>query len=196
MNDKNKNDELLTIDGDNNDILLQRRVSVPLTPKNARFFRSKGNLVSMELLNEDGTKEYFERIVALRSFPITNPDEFISIREIGVRKSDKGKEIGMIRYLSDFDEASTVLINEELDRRYFTPEILKILSIKEKFGYYYWDVDTSSGHVVFILNNPFSNVRILDDGRVYIYDMDGNSFSIQNAKNLDPASFKRIETYL
>ena len=95
-----------------------------------------------------------------------------------------------------FDAETQALLLEELDRRYFTPEIKKINSVKDKFGYLYWDVVTTAGNVTFVLNNPFSNIRILEDGRIIINDVDGNVFTILEPDKFDPASFKKIEIYL
>ncbi|MBO5273773.1 MAG: DUF1854 domain-containing protein [Clostridia bacterium] len=177
-------------------ILANERVSIPLNMQNAKFTRSQGNLVSLTLKKDDGEEEFFERVVVLRAFPITNPSEFLSVREPDSKKMGRGKEIGMIRYMSDFDEATQKLLLEELDRRYFSPQILKIHSVKEKFGYSYWDSETTAGHVTFILNNPFSNIRLFEDGRIFINDFDGNSFEIADPKKLDAASYRKIELYL
>lgn len=188
-----KKDELLD---DDIPALDDRRESVPLTQDNAVFTKSAGGLISLDLTHEDGEHEFFERVAVFRAFPITAPDEFLSVREVSVIKNERGQEIGMIRYMSDFDEATQHLFLEELDRRYFTPEIKKINSVKEKFGYSYWDCDTTAGHTVFVLNNPFSNIRTLIDGRVFINDIDGNCFSVPEPKKLDPASYRKIEIYL
>lgn len=194
-NTKPKNDILG--DGDDGDLILENeRVSIDLTPENATFKRSGGNLISLDITNADGEPESFERIIILRSFPVTNPNEFLSVREPDSKKQGRGKEIGMIRRITDFDDATVSLINEELDRRYFTPAILKIHSVKEKFGYLYFDVDTSSGNVTFVLNNPFSNIRVLEDNRILINDVDGNVFEILDPSALDSASLKKIEIYL
>ncbi len=190
-------DILDEIDGGDGDLILEnQRESILLTPKNARFYRSKGNLISLELTAEGKETEVFERVIMLRSFPVTNPDEFLSVREPDTKKNGRGKEIGMIRRMSDFDEATSMLFLEELDRRYFSPQLLRIISCKEKFGYTYWDAETTAGHVTFILNNPFYNIRVLEDGRIFINDIDGNSFEIPDPKQLDPASFRKIEIYL
>ena len=178
------------------DDLFYRRESVPLTPENAEFSRSSGGLISLDLKKEDGSIEHFERVVPVRAFPISDPDEFISIRLPETRENKKATEIGMIRRMSDFDSESVALINDELARRYFTPEIAKINGVKEKFGYMYWEVDTSAGKVSFVLNNPYSNIRTLEDGRVFIFDIDGNCFMISDPAKLDKASYKRIEIYL
>ena len=176
--------------------MFNKRESVDLTPANCRFFRSEGGLISMELTLPDKEPEQFERIVVLRSFPISNPDEYISIREPATRRRGNGAEIGLIRDIRDFDEATVKLLGEELDRRYFTPELLKIYSLKEKFGYLYCEAETSAGRITFVLNNPYSNFRTLEDHRVLISDIDGNAFMIRDPENFDKASLKKIEIYL
>lgn len=193
---KPKNDIMGDGTDDGDLILENERVSIPLTPENAKFSRSGGNLISLDIINDKGEPESFERVVILRSFPVTNPDEFLSVREPDSKKQGRGKEIGMIRHMSDFDEETQKLFVEELDRRYFTPELKKINSVKDKFGYLYWDVVTTAGNVTFVLNNPFSNIRILEDGRILINDIDGNVFQISDPKKLDSASLKKIEIYL
>ncbi len=181
---------------DLDELLSDKRVSVDLTPENARFYRSAGDLISLDLIGKNGEKEYFERIVPVRAFPITEPDEYISIREPDTRERGKGQEIGLIRKLSDFNSETVKLINEELDRRYFTPVIKKIVSLKEKFGYYYFDALTSAGKISFVMNNPYSNFRTLEDGRVFMYDIDGNCFEIPDPYKLDKQSLKLIEIFL
>ena len=176
--------------------LFKKRQSVALTPENAEFTRSNGGLVSLKLTNADGSSEFFERVLPIRSFPITDPDEFISIREPDSKDKGKGDEIGMIRILSDFDSASQALLGEELQRRYFTPQISRIFSVKDKFGYSYWEVQTSAGKVSFVMNNPSSNIRTLEDGRVFIHDIDGNCFEITEPEKLDKASYRHIEIYM
>ena len=178
------------------DLFFTKRKSVDLTPYNASFFRSEGGLVSLKLKNENGEEEFFERVLPIRSFPITEPEEFISIREPETKDKGKGDEIGMIRRMSDFPDDVQSLLREELSRRYFTPELLKIFSVKEKFGYSYWEDQTSSGKISFVMTNPSSNIRTLEDGRVFIHDIDGNCFAITDPSKLDKASFRHIEIYM
>ena len=177
------------------DKLFKRRPSLNLTPENAKFTQSRGGMISLSVQGENG-EESFERVIVLRSFPVTAPNEFLSVREPDTRKKGRGAEIGMIRYLNDFDDETKALINAELDLRYFTPVIQKILSVKDKFGYSYWEAETTAGKVSFVLNNPFSQIRVLEDMRIYISDMDGNSFVIPDPSKLDRASYRRIEVYI
>ncbi len=176
--------------------LFAHRTSIDLTPENAKFTPSGGNLISLEVTQPDGTIEFFERIVPVRAFPVSSPNEFISIREPDTQLKGRGSEIGMIRRLSDFPEDVSALIADELSRRYFTPAVKKIHSFSEKFGYCYWDVTTAAGRVEFIMTNPTSNIRTLEDGRVFMYDIDGNCFTIEDPKALDKHSYRKVEVYL
>ena len=143
----------------NTDDLFKHRVSINLTPENAWFSPSAGGLIALKIINAEGEEEFFERVVIRRSFPVTSPDEFLSVREPDTRAKGRGAEIGMIRNIHIFDQTTVDLINAELDIRYFTPTISKITSAKEKFGYTYWEAETSAGKVSIVLNNPFSNIR-------------------------------------
>lgn len=181
---------------ENPDSFFEKRLSVNLTPENAKFSPSSGGLISLNVHTEQYGDEFFERVLPVRAFPITEPDEFISIREPDSRDKGRGSEIGMIRKMSDFDEATQELLLAELNNRYFIPIIKKIFKLQEKFGYLYFDVETDSGKVSFVMNNPYSNFRTFEDGRVFLYDIDGNCFEIQDPKKLDKASLKKIEIYL
>ena len=183
---------------DDSDIseLFEHRVSLELTPENAKFTRSAGGLISLEVTQPSGKVEFFERVVPVRAFPISSPDTFIAIREPDTQLGGRGAEIGMIETLSIFPSDMAELIRIELERRYFTPAVKKIHGLREKFGYCYWDVTTSAGRVEFIMNNPTSNIRTLEDGRVFMYDIDGNCFTIEDPKKLDKHSYKKVEIYL
>lgn len=178
------------------DDLFYKRPSVTLTRENAEFYRSEGGLISLRLKNGNGETEEFERVVAIRSFPITDPDAFISIREPDSPRYEKGAEIGIIPDLGALDGETVALIREELARRYFTPKITKITQMKEKLGHLYWDVITDAGKFSFVLRNAGANIRTLEDGRVLMFDIDGNCFEITDPEKLDKASHRRIEVYL
>lgn len=180
----------------NADELFKHRESIDLTPKNAWFTASVGGLISLKIINAEGVEESFERVVLRRSFPVSAPDEFISVREPDTRQKGRGSEIGMIRNVNIFDKDTVALLNSELELRYFTPIIKKITSAKEKFGYNYWDAETTAGNVSFVLNSPFNNIRVLEDGRIFISDMDGNCFLIPDPSKLDRQSYKYIEIYI
>lgn len=191
MSDNNiKNTEQIE-NGEEDLVLFEHRESIPLNSENAHFFRSAGGMVSMKL-TANGKEEIFERVAVLRAFPISAPSEFLSVRE----ENEKGDELGMIRRLSDFPSDTAKLIEDELALRYFTPEITRITNAKEKFGFHYWDIETSSGKLSIVLTNPYGNIRVLEDKRIIITDMDGNCFVIPDISKLDKASARRIDVYM
>ena len=194
--DVEKDDDDDDDDDVDTDQLFKHRESINMTPENTWFSKSAGGLISVKVINADGQEEFFERVIIRRSFPVTSPDEFLSVREPDTKKNGRGFEIGMIRNLNIFDKETVDLLNAELDVRYFTPIITHILSSKEKFGYNYMELETTAGRVAIVMNNPFYNIRSLEDGRIMINDMDGNCFVIPDPKKLDRHSLKFIEVYI
>ena len=57
-----------TLDDSDISDLFEHRVSLELTPENARFTRSAGNLISLEVTQPSGKVEFFERIVPVRAY--------------------------------------------------------------------------------------------------------------------------------
>ena len=83
-----------------------------------------------------------------------------------------------------------------LDRKYFAPEITKINSVKDRFGYSYWSVETDHGKMDFTLQDTFRAIARISDNRVVITDIKGNRFNITDVEALDHSSYRKIELYL
>jgi len=154
-----------------------------LDPATARFSKTPGGFVRLAI----GDGEIYPRVALYRAFPFSYPDRYISVRDM------EGKEIGMIRDLREFDEETVRLIERELERRYFTPVIRRIDSIKEEFGYAYWTVETDAGPRRFTVREMHHNVVMLSPDHVLIIDVDGNRYEIPDYQRLDPKSRKMIE---
>ena len=150
--------------------------------------------VKKDDLEEDKSEEPvwqdIGRVYFHRAFPFELPNQFISVQD------KEGKEFGIIKDLTDLDDSSTVNVKSALDRKYFTPIITKIHSLKERFGYSYWIVDTDKGKMNFTLQDTFRSIAKISEVRLVITDIDGNRYYILDAEALDPASFKKIELYL
>lgn len=157
-----------------------------LEPAEARFSETPGGFVRLAI----GEHETYPRVALYRAFPFTYQDRYISVRDM------EGKEIGMIKELRAFDEATVKLIERELERRYFTPIIRRIESIKEEFGYAYWTVETDAGPRRFTVREMQYNVLLLSPEHVLIIDVDGNRYEIPNYERLDAKSRKYIENLL
>lgn len=157
-----------------------------ITPSDARFELTPGGFVSLRI----GADESYSRVNLHRAFPLSGAMEFISVRDTD------SKEIGMIRSLHAFPAHTVVLLEEEINRRYFTPVIQSIKTIKEEFGYSYWDVQTDSGVVRFSVRSGHDSIVELGDSRVMITDVDGNRYEIMDISKLDEKSYKKLQIFL
>ena len=175
-----------------------------LTPQNARFSESANGFPLLEAflpkvkkddLEENGadTEPVWQdlgRVFFHRAFPYDNAEDFISVTD------KEGKEYGLIRSLSDFDGAGRDIIERELGRKYYTPVIKKIKSVKERFGYSYWEVETETGSASFAMHDTFRNTAKISEERVILTDVDGNRYEIKDVLALDRKSYRKIELYL
>ena len=140
-----------------------------LTKDNAVFKRTKGGFVSLEYAGQ-----VYDRVYVYRTFPVTLPEEYISIREA----TEKAREIGMVEKLSELPKDQADMLREQLNLRYFTPEIIKVRDIKHEYGYGYFNVVTTYGACRFTIRMGGDSVVSLSDKRVMITDLDGNRFEI------------------
>lgn len=177
-------DNILDLEKEKLNLLLNMNY---LTEKNARFSETDGGFVSLK--TEE--KEY-PRVNFFRTFPFSQPDEYISVRE----PNDKAHEIGIIKTLSEFSAETVAIIERQLNIRYFMPKILKILSIKEEYGYSYWSVITDKGPCKFTMSTGSGNISKIDLNRVIIKDIDENRYEIENLSSLSKKEIKKIDLYI
>jgi hypothetical protein len=158
-----------------------------ITKDNAKFERTPGGFV--KLTYKDAT---YDRVGVYRTFPVTMPEEFISIREA----NEKAREIGVVEKISDLDPETAKMLKEQLDLRYFTPEITRIFDIKTEYGYGYFHVMTTYGECRFTIHNGGSSVVSLTDTRIVINDLDGNRFEVPDIMKLTVAERKKLDLFI
>jgi len=110
-------------------------------------------------------------VFAFRSFPLSRPDEYISLR-------DGEDEIGIIRDLREFDPETRKLIYELLDQRYFIPRVTRIVSTKQRYGGMTWVVETDRGARTLITKGLHEALSENGPGRYFITDVDANRIEI------------------
>jgi len=98
--------------------------------------------------------------------------------------------------VADFPAEVVAAFREELDRRYFAPVITRIKSMKEEFGYAYWEVETDSGPRRFTVRDLQQSLLLLSAEHILLVDVDGNRFEIPDYTALDPSSRKVIDDLL
>ena len=158
-----------------------------LTKDNATFSRTNGGFVALKF----GEKEY-SRIGVYLTFPLTQPEEYISIREA----DEKAKEIGIIEKLSELDKDQQEMIREQIKLRYFMPTIVKVLDIKDEYGYAYWNVTTSFGACRFTTRMSGDAVIFLGESRLMVTDIDGNRYEIPDFYKLSVGERKKLDLFI
>ena len=165
-----------------------------LTSENARFTRTEGGFVALKVSNKDEeeqNKEY-DRVGIYLTFPLTNPEEFISIREA----DEKAREIGMIEKLSQLDKDQQDMIREQIRLRYFMPVITKVLDVKDEYGYAYWHVMTNFGACRFTTQMSGDAVVTLSESRLLVTDIDSNRYEIPDFYQLSIGERKKLDLFI
>lgn len=158
-----------------------------LTAENAVFSRTEGGFLSLK--TED--KEY-TRVGVYLTFPLTMPEEFISIREA----DEKAKEIGLIEKLSALSKDQQEMIREQIRLRYFMPVITKVLDVKDEYGFAYWHVMTNFGVCRFTTHMSGDAVITLGESRLLVTDIDGNRYDIPDFYQLGVMERKKLDLFL
>ena len=166
---------------------------VYLTEKNAKFYKNSDFLgAELTLPDEEGNlkTEKYERVWLHRSFPFNMPEEYIS-----VQNKDQ-EELALIRKLSDLPDEAATLVREELERKYYTPKLKKIITLKETRGFSFWQVITDAGELSFTLQDTSRSIAKISEDRAFIFDICGNRYEIESLKALDKKSYRKLELYL
>ena len=163
--------------------LAEISVTVWLTPENAVFFSKNGFLYIRY-------QEKEQRVRLCRQFPFERLWEYISVLD------EEQCEIGIVRDIALFEGAGKELLQTELEHRYYSPVILSIKSVKERYGFSYWKVTTADGEVSFTLHDTYRSIVRAGERRIILLDVDGNRFQIPDVEALDRKSYKKIDLYL
>ncbi len=174
-------------------------VSITYITKENSIFKKEGDFLSLKVTLPEGIgfdggptggEKYFSRIYLHRSFPYEHHYSFISVLD------HDNVEIGLISDISDFDDDVADLLRRELDRKYYAPVITKILSVKERYGYSYWEVLSGDRHLSFTIRDTFRSIIKVSPEHIFITDNDSNRYEITDVEALDRKSYKKIELYL
>ena len=158
-----------------------------LTGDNALFYRTDGGFVGLKTKE----KEY-ARVGVYLTFPLTNPEEFISIRE----SDEKAKEIGIVEKISNLPKDQQEMLREQIKLRYFMPVITKVLDIKDEYGFAYWNVITTFGACRFTTQVRRDAVINLTDSRLMVTDIDGNRYEIPDFYHLSVMERKKLDLFI
>lgn len=149
-----------------------------------RFWTPPGSVhLRAEILDEMSLPEAIVR----QAFPLSEPGAFLSIQD------SSGTEVGVLRSLAELDEASRRAVAQDLDRRYFTPRISRILVLKQDAGMWLFEVETQRGHSTFYVRNWRDSAHEIGIGRLQINSLDGQRFEIRDLDKLDAKSRRLLD---
>lgn len=157
-----------------------------LTPENVQFDLTPNGFVTAKFEGGD----FYERVYLNRIFPHDLKEEFISVTDAD------SNEYGIIKSLDLFDRNTADVIRHELERKYFSAKITKIISVEERFGNSNWMVETPQGMRIMTLKDTFKSIVRVGDDRAIVIDEDANRYEIESLSALDRHSFRKIELYL
>jgi len=131
----------------------------------------------------------FDGINLVRAFPISAPDEGLSII------SQQGHELAWIPSLVDMPAQIKELIETELAQREFMPVIQHIHQVSSFATPSIWDVATDKGNTQLTLKAE-DQIWRLKNNRLLITDKNGVNFMVNNIEQLDKHSRKLLDRFL
>lgn len=138
------------------------------------------------LIDGDGRRHV--GVEPVRVFPITDPEHWISICDA------QGREIVCLERLDGLTAEVREVLEGELARREFIPEITRIVKVSGNDPSQ-WNVTTDRGEVVFFLKSD-DDIRRVSKHRVLVIDAHGVRYSIRDTRALDATSRRLLERYL
>lgn len=141
------------------------------------------------LVLTDAAGERHENVVPVRAFPIAAPEEGISL------VSQDGHELVWLDRLTDAPEAARALIEAELGRREFVPELRRLIKVSSFATPSTWTVQTDRGETSFVLRGE-EDIRRLSGNTLMIADTHGIQYLIRDLLALDHHSRRLLDRFL
>ncbi|MBX7168731.1 MAG: DUF1854 domain-containing protein [Pirellulales bacterium] len=147
---------------------------------------------ALAIVQADGTT--VRGLVAVRCFPATRPDEYISL--LAVDRDGKEHELGIVRDLRAWPALERQLITAALERRYLLREIVAIDEIQLEYGYLQWKIRTQAGPAEFTMRWTQSQALDFGPSGKLLLDVDDNRFVIPDVQRLARRQRELLERYV
>lgn len=161
---------------------------VYLSGENCTFFQNSDFLGAKMIKNGETTEH--KRVWLHRSLPFDMPWQYISVQD------EDGEELGLIKSIEDLSDDQQALIKKELERKYYTPKVERILSVKETRGTSFWKCLTDAGEISFTVQDTFRSISRIGGDRAFVTDACGGRYEIRSISALDKKSRRQLEIYL
>ncbi len=161
-----------------------------LDPDSARF--RAGPYDSLEVEMPDGS--VIRSVFAVRCFPASRPDDFISLRTWD--RDGNERELGIVRQLGLWSAPSQELVRAALARRYFLRRITGIDDIKLEFGHLLFDVRTDQGPTQFTMRWTQSQAQDFGARGKVLSDLEDNRFLVPDVDELPPRERELLQRHV
>ncbi|KRC12290.1 hypothetical protein ASE11_02190 [Hydrogenophaga sp. Root209] len=126
----------------------------------------------------------------VRSFPLSAPDEAISIVD------PDGHELVFVARLDALDEPRRAAVTQAMSEREFSPVVLRIREVSTFSTPSTWQVDTDRGPTELVLKVEEDIRRLPGQRRLLITSAHGVVFDIPDRNQLDRVSRRYLERFL
>lgn len=138
---------------------------------------------------EDAHGKRFEDIRPVRLFPLSRPNDWISLVD------SSGKEIVCVDDPQKLGSENYQILLSELEKREFVPILKRVIWVSGNSEPCEWKVETDRGVTSFILKDE-NDVRRLGDIGVLVVDSFGIRYFVPDRDQLDSYSRRIIEWYV
>ncbi len=161
-----------------------------LEPESAQLRASRHE--SLEIEMADGT--IHRGVFAIRCFPATVPEDYISLR-IWDREG-KERELAIIRHVGRWSARNQELLRAALARRYFLRRITAIEEIKPEYGHLHFRVRTEQGLTEFMMRSNQSQAQDFASRGKILVDLEDNRFLVPDIDELSPRDRELFQRYI
>lgn len=134
----------------------------------------------------DGDGETYQFARVKRLFPHSHPYRHL------VFQNKDGDELFVVDSLEEFAPEAREAIERALDRRYFTPKVLRFHSMDKRGTMISFSAETDRGDVTFHVRNWRDSAYEFQVNRWMIFTVDGQRYEIPDLEALDPRSRQLI----
>ena len=154
---------------------------------NPEFQLSRNAFGRLVFVGADGVAR--EGIVPVRAFPVSAPAAGVAL------VSDDGRELAWVDTLGELPIATRTLVEEELAKNEFMPEIRRISGVSSYATPSTWRVETDRGDTDLVLKGE-EDIRRLGADALLVVDRHGIQFLIRDLQALDRASRRILDRFL
>jgi ABC-type multidrug transport system ATPase subunit len=142
----------------------------------------------------DATDARHPGVFAVRLFPASAPDGYVSLRIWD--RDGREQELGLIRDLTVWPTEARQLITEALSRRYLLRSIERIESIKLEFGNLSMQVQTSLGDEQVRMRWSQSQVQDFGQNGKILIDLEENRYLVRDVEQLPERDRELFQRYV